>query len=98
MVLRCDDIEGSLDVDEKLNYSTIQKVEYPQDIEEKRIQLFHLKIQIKKTRVDCILDLGSQENLISETMVSNLGLETFKHPNQYPLGWVHHNASLQVTK
>jgi len=31
-------------------------------------------------------------------MVSNLGLETFNHPNPYPLGWVHRNASLQVTK
>jgi len=98
MVLKCDDIEGSLDVNEKINYSTIQKVENPQDIEEKRIELFYLKIQIKKTRVDCIVDLGSQKNLILETMVSNLGLETFNHPNPYPLGWVHHNASLQVTK
>jgi len=31
-------------------------------------------------------------------MVSNLGLETFNHLNPYPLGWVHCNASLQVTK
>jgi len=37
------------------------------------IQLFHLKIQIKKTKVDCIVD-------------------------PYPLGWVHHNTSLQATK
>jgi len=36
--------------------------------------------------------------LILESMVSNLGLKTFNHPNPYPLGWVHHNASLQVTK
>ena len=98
MVIICDDIEGSLDVDERVNYSIIQKVEESQDIEEKMIQSFHLKIQIKKTKIDCIVDSGSQANLILETMVSNLGLETFNHPNSYPLGWVHHNASLQVTK
>ena len=74
MVLRCDDIELSSYVDEKVNCSTIQKVEESQDIEEKKIQLFHLKIQIKKTRVDCIFDLGSQENLISMSLVSDLGL------------------------
>ena len=98
MVLRCDDIEGSSDVDERVNYSTIQNIEEYQDIEELRIQLFHLKIQIKKTKVDYIIDLGTQANLISKTMVSNLGLETFNHTNPYPLGWVHRNASLQVTK
>jgi len=31
-------------------------------------------------------------------MVSNLGLKTFNHPNPYPLGWFHRNASLQVSK
>jgi len=98
MVIRCDDIEGNLDVDERVNCSTIQNIEESQDIKEQRIQLFHLKIQIKKTKVHCIIDLSSQANLISKTMVSNLRLETFNHRNPYPLGWVHHNASLQVTK
>ena len=50
MVLRYDDIEGSSNSDEKVNYSVIQKAEDSQDIEEKRIQLFHLKIQIKKPK------------------------------------------------
>jgi len=27
-----------------------------------------------------------------------LGLEIFNHPNPHTLGWVHHNASLEVTK
>lgn len=31
-------------------------------------------------------------------MVSNLWLKTFNHTNTYPLGWVYHNTSLQVTK
>jgi len=42
-----------------VNCLAIQNVEEPQDIEEQRIQLFHLKIQIKKTKVDCIVDSGS---------------------------------------
>ena len=33
MVIRCDDIEGSSDVDDKLKYLAIQKVENPQNIE-----------------------------------------------------------------
>jgi len=37
MVIRCDDIEGSSNDEEKVNCSAIQKVEEPQDIEEKRI-------------------------------------------------------------
>ena len=37
MILRCDDIEGSSDVDEKVNCLAIQKVKNPQDIEEKWI-------------------------------------------------------------
>jgi len=45
-----------------------------------------------------MVDLGSQGNLISKSMVSNLGLETFNHPNPYPLGWVHCNASSKFTK
>jgi len=31
-------------------------------------------------------------------MLSNFRLETFNHPNPYPLGWVHCNASLKVNK
>jgi len=58
------------------------------------IHLFHLKIQIKKIRVDYIVDIGSQANLISESMISNLELEIFNHPNPYPFGWVHCNSSL----
>jgi len=52
-------------VDEKVNCLAIQKVEEPLYIGEQRIQLFHLKIQIKKTKVDCIADLESQVNFIS---------------------------------
>lgn len=59
MVNRCENFKGSFDVDEKLNYSAIQKVREDKDIEEQRIHLFHIKIQIKKIRFDCIIDLGS---------------------------------------
>ena len=43
-------------------------------------------------------DIGSQANLISESLVKKLGLESNPHPKPYPLGWIHDKAKLNVTK
>ena len=37
-------------------------------------KLFHVKIHIKKNKVDALFNFGSQENLIVENLVSKLGL------------------------
>jgi len=37
---------------------------------------------MKHTKVETLLDLGSQENLISQSLVKMLGLETKPHLNQ----------------
>ncbi|XP_020262299.1 uncharacterized protein LOC109838254 [Asparagus officinalis] len=64
--------------------------------EDPREQLFVLKLQVKTSLIDIIVDLGSQKNLISETLVRKLGLKTVKHPKPYPLGWIQKEAGLSV--
>ena len=56
--------------------------------EDKRVELFNIRITFKKTKIDTMSDIGSQANLISEYLVKNLGLETRNHPRPYPLGWL----------
>ena len=52
----------------------------------------------KHTKIETLFHPGSLVNLISEIIVKKLGITTIPHPNPYPLGWVHDNAKLQVTK
>ena len=61
-------------------------------------KLFHVKIQVKKTKIYALFDLGSQENLIAVDIVRKLGLEVRGHPYPYPLGWVHKDVDLYITK
>ncbi|KAL6191619.1 hypothetical protein ACLB2K_038009 [Fragaria x ananassa] len=60
--------------------------------EDPRVQLFVVKLQVKTSLVDAIVDPGSQKNLISEALVQKLGLKTVKHPKPYPLGWIQKEA------
>ncbi|XP_004305946.1 PREDICTED: uncharacterized protein LOC101303732 [Fragaria vesca subsp. vesca] len=64
--------------------------------EDPREQLFVVKLQVKTSLVDAIVDPGSQKNLISEALVQKLGLKTVKHPKPYPLGWIRKEAGLSV--
>jgi hypothetical protein len=68
------------------------------DDERKRNELFHIRVVSKHTKIDTLFDLGSQVNLIYETLVKKMGLETKPHPNTYPLGWVCDKEKLNVTK
>lgn len=61
-------------------------------------KLFHIKIQVKKMKVDALFDSISQENVIGTKLVKKLGLEVCDHPNTYPLGWVNKDAQLKVKK
>ena len=40
----------------------------------------------------------SQANLISESLVKQLGLKTHNHPKPYPLGWLKEQSQIHVTK
>ena len=66
--------------------------------EQKRIELFHIRVIIKHTKVETLFDSGSQAHLISKSLVKKLGLETKPHLSPYPLGWVSDKEKLQVTK
>jgi hypothetical protein len=63
-----------------------------------RIELFHIRVISKHTKINTPFDTRSQENLISEDIVKKLKLETTPHPKPYPLGWICDNAKLHVTR
>ena len=50
------------------------------------IELFHIRVITKHTKVDTLFDSGSQVNLISEAIFKKLNLETTPHHQAYPLG------------
>ena len=62
--------------------------------EEERIELFHVRVISKHTKIDTLLESGSQANLISEELFKKLNLETIPHPKPYPLGWICKDANL----
>ena len=66
--------------------------------ERKINELFHIRVISKHTKIDTLFDSGSQVNLIVESVVKKLGIETKPHKNPYPLGWVCDKTKLQVTK
>ena len=66
--------------------------------ERKRNELFHIRVVSKHTKIDTLFDSGSQVNLIVESIVKKLGIETKPHKNPHPLGWVYDKTKLQVTK
>jgi hypothetical protein len=68
------------------------------DDEQRRNELFHIRVVSKHTKIDTLFDLGSQVNLIFEALVKKMCLETKPHPKPYPLGWVCDKAKLNVPK
>ena len=66
--------------------------------ERERNELFLIRLIYKHNKIDTLFDSGSQVNLISETIVKKLGLQTKPHEKPYPLGWVCDKTKLQVTR
>ena len=66
--------------------------------DKKRNELFHLRVVAKNTKIDALIDSGSQVNLIFEDVVRNLGLKTTLHKKPYPLGWICETDKLQVIR
>lgn len=64
----------------------------------KRIELFHIRVVVNHTKVETLFDTGSQENLITESLVKKLGLETKPHSKPSPLGWIHDEVKLNATQ
>lgn len=76
--------------------SSVECNEVP--IERKNNELFHIRTIAKQSKINTLIDSGSQVSLISEQVVEQLGLKTTPYPKPYPLGWVHDNAWLQVSR
>ncbi|KAA8518207.1 hypothetical protein F0562_015681 [Nyssa sinensis] len=69
----------------------------PATIDEKE-ELFNVRIQIKQEVIGAIVDIGSQKNLISTSLVQKLGLDTIPHPKPYPLGWIQKDMELKIDR
>ena len=63
-----------------------------------RSKLFHIRVVMRHTKVDTLIDSGSQSNLISEDVVKQLGLNTQMHHKPYSLKWIRNNHKLHITK
>jgi hypothetical protein len=63
-----------------------------------RSKLFHIRVIMRHTKVDRLIDSGSQSNLISEEVVKQLGLNTKMHHKPYSLKWISNNHKLHITK
>ena len=66
--------------------------------EDKRVELFNIRITSKNTKIDTMSDNRPQANIISEYLVKNLDLETQNHPRPYPLVWLNKQTQVKVTK
>jgi hypothetical protein len=63
-----------------------------------RSKLFHIRVIMRHTKVDTLIDSGSQSNLILEELVKQLGLNTQMHHKPYTLKWISNNHQLHITK
>eukprot|EP00253_Pinus_taeda_P022396 PITA_22396 len=80
--------------------SIINSAEYVdnESNERERNEIFRIRVISKHNKIDTLFDSGSQVNLISETIVNKLGLQTKPHEKPYPLGWVCDKTKLQVMR
>ena len=58
------------------------------DFFDSRCKLFHIKVIMKHTKIDTLIDSGSQSNTILEEVVKKLVLETKMHHKPYSLNWI----------
>jgi hypothetical protein len=72
-------VESSSNVDEKIAYTSMQKEVNLSSLHHKKekemTKLFHIKIQVKKTKVDTLFISSLQANPIAIDLVNKLGLE-----------------------
>ncbi|GJT07212.1 aspartyl protease_2 domain-containing protein [Tanacetum coccineum] len=61
-----------------------------------RHNIFHTRCTSHGKVCDVIIDSGSCENVVSETMVKKLSLKTEKHLRPYKLSWLQKGKSVQV--
>jgi hypothetical protein len=67
----------------------------PDEAEEGK-HLFHLKMWVKGTPLQVIIDRGSQKKPILVEVIKRLGLPTIPHPHPYTIGWIHQGSDLCI--
>jgi hypothetical protein len=63
-----------------------------------RSKLFHIRVIMKNTKINTLIDNGSQYNLILEEVVKKLGLKTKVHQKPYSLNWISKDHKFPITK
>jgi hypothetical protein len=63
-----------------------------------RSKLFHIRVIMRHTKVDTLIDSGSQSSLISDELVKKLGLKTQMHHRPYTLKWMSNHHQMHITK
>jgi hypothetical protein len=63
-----------------------------------RSNLFHIRVIMRHTKIDTLIDSGSQSNLISEELVKQLGLKSQVHHKPYTLKWISNHHQMHITK
>jgi hypothetical protein len=63
-----------------------------------RSNLFHIRTIMRHTKIDTLIDNGSQSNIISEELVKQLGLKKQVHHNPYTLKWISNHHQMHITK
>jgi hypothetical protein len=63
-----------------------------------RSKLFHIRAIMKNTKIETLIDSGSQYNLISKEVVKQLGLKNKMHHKPYSLNWISKDHKLPITK
>jgi hypothetical protein len=89
-------VERILDVDENMKEVNISSLHHMEEKEMKKI--FHIKIQVKKTKIDALFNSSSHANIIVDDFFIMLGLEVHDNPSPYPLVWVNKDTYIKVTK
>jgi hypothetical protein len=74
--------------------SSLNQTQHEKEI----IDIFHIRVISKHSKIYTLFYNGSQASLISEDTVKKLKLETTPHPKPYPLGWTCDNAKFYVTR
>ena len=92
----CTEVQGLTEPNKKINIMC--RVGEVPETDDPRERLFTVKMQVKTTLVDAVIDSGNQKNLISRAVVKSLGLTTSKHPSPYPLGWIQKEGSLEIVE
>jgi hypothetical protein len=77
-------VASSFDMDKSIIFTTLHQPKASGD----KHSLFQIKVQVKNQKVNSLFKIGSQCNLIYETLVDKLGLETYDPVKPSSLSWL----------